>query len=299
MTAVVQTIQLPPTPTDSLLQRVSRPGSGTIPSLSNSLSTTPESDELTELRVSFPRRPLPTPPTMMHATQQRKHLAAAQSHSSVPAQVSPPISPKSQTHSRRTVRSSFYAHMGSTGLATISAKPEILSRLLDNLSWNDFHGLSSASRSLRRIFLDPAIKDVVFGHFIPGYRRALSLRDKRVWEDTIRMDYTDLGLLSESIIACGTEQSSDHSDSTTSAVDGDAVASISYARHLVALVEYERAVHFKAVRNDKTPAITITSTLTGRAIIAEHGAQHNATCSPRAGGPALEDINIVPQLEHA
>ena len=198
MTAVVQPIHLPPTPADGLLQRV--PGPSAVPSLSNSLSTTPESDELRELRLSFPRRPLPTPPTGAQMIQRKQPQPApailpTYMSSAAPAHV-PPVN-RIQSQTRRATGSSFYGRMHSAGLATISAKPRIVAHLLDHLTWNDFHALSSASHTLRRIFLDPAIKDVVFSHFVPGYRRALSLKDKRVWEDTIRLDYGDLGLFCE------------------------------------------------------------------------------------------------------
>lgn len=113
----------------------------------------------------------------------------------------PPMSSSPQT---RTSRFSFIPSARSTGLATVCANTKVLACLLDFLSWTDLHSLSGASRAIRRIFLDANVKETVFSHFVPGYRTALRLRDRRLWEDSIRMNYEDLGLLSKPQAFCST-----------------------------------------------------------------------------------------------
>lgn len=152
------------------------PGPQRRPPLSPAIS---ENDQLTELcsRISFPRRPLPAHPLIARS----------------PSPISP-VSPKQSA-----VRASFIASAHSNGLATVCADVKILPSLLRYLSWNDFHSLYGLSRSIRRVFLDATVKDTVLAHFIPGYRSALRMKDKRMWEDSIRMDYGDVRALVASL----------------------------------------------------------------------------------------------------
>ena len=108
--------------------------------------------------------------------------------------------PQSRVYSgsiQRSYRTSFITSARSTALATICSDCKILSCLLDFLSYQDFRSLNATSRAIRRIFIDASVKDVVFARFIPGYRAALRWRDSRMWEDSIRLNYTDLSLLGE------------------------------------------------------------------------------------------------------
>lgn len=104
----------------------------------------------------------------------------------------------SATPQVRVVRESFVSSARSTGIASICASTRILSRFLRFLSWNDFYTLNCTSRAVRRVFLDPDVKDAVFSHFISGYMKALRIRDSKIWEDSIQMSYTDLKHLRKS-----------------------------------------------------------------------------------------------------
>lgn len=138
-----------------------------------------DDDALGQLRSqhqrAFPKRPAPTF-TLGGRPQPRVSTSAA---------------PRSN-------RTSFFISARSNALATVCSDPKILTCLLSSLTFQDFRSLNATSKAIRRIFLDAPIKDVVFARFIPGYRAALRWRDSRMWEDTFRLNYTDLSLLGES-----------------------------------------------------------------------------------------------------
>ncbi|KAL5526541.1 hypothetical protein ACEPAF_8265 [Sanghuangporus sanghuang] len=152
-------------------------GAAPAPAIPNRGSPSPSAVERSQLidissKPSFSRRPLPPVPGVTR-------------NSSVMS--SSPLS--------RPVRASFISSARSMGLATICSNMRVLSCLLRFLTWSDFHSLSGTSRGIRRLFLDANVKETVFARFIPGYRIALKERDRRLWEDNIRMTYADLGLL--------------------------------------------------------------------------------------------------------
>ncbi|EJD06508.1 uncharacterized protein FOMMEDRAFT_17042 [Fomitiporia mediterranea MF3/22] len=146
-----------------------------VPSLQSHIV---DNDRLSQMqpRVSFARRPLPPQPNV---TRSSSSMSAS------------PLT--------RSARTSFISSDQSTSLATVCANCQVLSRLLEFISWADCHSLSGTSRAIRRVFLDANIKEVVFSRFIPGYRTALRARDRRLWEDNVRMDYVDLGLLTSAL----------------------------------------------------------------------------------------------------
>lgn len=65
------------------------------------------------------------------------------------------------------------------------------------MTWSEFQVLASLSRSFRHALLQERTKETVYTRFIPGYKSALERRDRRTWEDVIRLDYSDLALLSK------------------------------------------------------------------------------------------------------
>ena len=150
------------------------------PSLSHSDGTaTTESDDLNS--IILPTRPIPN---AFNRKQNQKLFR-------------PPPSALNNTKASRTFyRSSFHRP---NGLVRVVCHPRILDRLLLFISFDDFHSLSAASRIVRRIMLDPHMKDIVFSNFIPGYRIALKTRDRRFCDDQIRLDYGDLSILSKSL----------------------------------------------------------------------------------------------------
>ncbi|OJT07378.1 hypothetical protein TRAPUB_1783 [Trametes pubescens] len=73
--------------------------------------------------------------------------------------------------------------------------PGVLAQLLRHTSWQEFHALTSASRDLRQcIAQSQECRDVVFSHFVPGYRLARELSDVEQKSD-IAVDFHQLVFL--------------------------------------------------------------------------------------------------------
>lgn len=169
----------PKVPMAALLVDRARPVLDRTPSLTSSDSTTPDSDGPHELRPTpSVRRPLPTIPIHKKSSV---HTVSSQSTKRAP--------------SRPRARNGDGARL--CGLDKISSHPRVFAYLLEFLPWSDFYSLSGLSRSFRGFLLQDHIKDIVFARFVSGYCAALGHRDRRNWQDVIRMDYGDLNLLSE------------------------------------------------------------------------------------------------------
>ena len=177
MSAAVIASLITPPPRRSSLYPVQR-----TPSLTNSESTTPDSSE--EI-VAFPPVPNALPSTSLPSISE-KGKEPVYSIPSIP--VTPPLSPRRPRQRRR--RDSIYG---------VFTDARILSILLPYLTWEDVRALCYASHHFWLVMSKPRPKDVLLAHFVPGYRVALRSRDRRHYEDVIRMDLQDFELLSVSI----------------------------------------------------------------------------------------------------
>ncbi len=161
-----------------LVDRFVHPPLDRTPSLT-SAETSPDSEGSIELKPRpSVRRPLPPIPISKKSSVR---TVSSQSTKRARSRPRPPIPDGPRLR----------------GLSDIVSHPQIVSYLLDFLTWSDFQILSSLSRSFRLALFQEGTKEDVFAHFIPGYKTALGRRDRRTWEDVIRMDYSDLALLSE------------------------------------------------------------------------------------------------------
>lgn len=131
-------------------------------------------------------RPLPTPPTLVSRPSLSRRLgpAAAPIHRS--------SSRASATPQTRLPRESLISSTRTSGLVSICASPRILLRLLRFAPLSDLCALDGTSRAVRRVLREQDIKDAIFAHFIPGYAKALRIRDRHIWEDSVQVTYADL-----------------------------------------------------------------------------------------------------------
>ncbi|KLO17419.1 hypothetical protein SCHPADRAFT_821554 [Schizopora paradoxa] len=164
-----------------LVDRFVPPPLDRTPSLT-SAETSPDSDGSIELkpRLSL-RRPLPPVPV-----SKKGSVRTVSSQSTKRARSRSRPRPLPDEPRRR-------------GFSDVISQTQVFTSLLDFLTWSEFQVLSSLSRSFRRALLQESTKEVVFARFIPGYKFALGRRDRKTWEDVIRLDYGDLALLMSSL----------------------------------------------------------------------------------------------------
>ncbi|KAI0649066.1 hypothetical protein C8Q79DRAFT_948657 [Trametes meyenii] len=80
-------------------------------------------------------------------------------------------------------------------LSLALTQPGVLARLLETVSWTDFHALASTCRSLRQCLTSsPECQDVILSQFVPGYSYARALGDLEQKSD-IQVDFHQLTLL--------------------------------------------------------------------------------------------------------
>lgn len=178
--AAVATVITPPPRRSSLHHPVQR-----TPSLTNSDSTTPDGSE--EIPFSpassiahVPVRPLPVPP----GSEKCRQLAQ-----SIPIVSPTPALAHRKSRPRRR-RDALHAAF---------ADSRIVNALLPFLFWDDVRALCFASRRISHILSKPKLKDILLARFVPGYRVAMQSRDRRHYEDVLRMDIQDIDLLGESV----------------------------------------------------------------------------------------------------
>lgn len=121
--------------------------------------------------ASLSRRPLPTPPTPTTPSTLLRGSSIASSMLSSPR------------------------HDPLAAFATLCSCTRILSCLLRYLTWPEFAALHRLGRAVHTALQPPAVRDVVFSRFVPGYAYALRMRDARFWEDSLTMTYADLTTL--------------------------------------------------------------------------------------------------------
>ncbi|KAI0833532.1 hypothetical protein BC628DRAFT_1307581 [Trametes gibbosa] len=135
--------------------------------------------------VKTAERPLPPIPSGSSRPQRPPPCAYRQS---VASPVHPKLSPVPTHVPRPSARSPRL-------LTRALRHSGILAHFLRTSSWDDFHALASTCRDLRHLAArSPECRDVVFSHFVPGYRTARDLGDVEQRSD-IEVDFHQLALL--------------------------------------------------------------------------------------------------------
>lgn len=155
------------------------------PSLTNSdETTTTDSDYFISLDDS-------SVPTRISFTNVNTKSAVTK-----PLPVTPRPKQKEKQKSKSPINSSINTRPQNVSLIYTICQPHTLNRLLDHLSWQDFHALILVSKEMQQRLWRPGFKDLILSHFIPGYSKALRIRDARFWADSIQLTFKELEIYS-------------------------------------------------------------------------------------------------------
>jgi len=140
------------------------------------------------------RRPLPAiPEPMTQSSTQHPPSTTAMSMSR----------PTERVHHNPvpTVRvlSSFMPRVYISSLIATLQIPSILATFISHLDWVELHPLFITCKTLREVFRDSALRDVVLSRFVPGYSHCLPHRDMNHYQD-VQVSMHDLDLLCTSVL---------------------------------------------------------------------------------------------------
>ena len=151
------------------------------PSLSNSdETTTSDSDYFINFTDSLP------PTLISFGNFSPNANASSNALPDKPLPITPRQRQKSKAPARRekSVSSVIASRIPFT---SVLCDQRILRRFLTHAAWQDFHALLFVSRELQQNLWRPDLKDILFSRFIPGYSKALRIKDSRFWVDNIRL----------------------------------------------------------------------------------------------------------------
>jgi hypothetical protein len=81
-------------------------------------------------------------------------------------------------------------------LQNILSSPRILDYILSLVSYGDFFALTATCSELRDLMQEPALKDAILSHFLPGFRSLLRTKTPELFVD-VRVTVGDLNVFRE------------------------------------------------------------------------------------------------------
>ena len=150
------------------------------------------------------RRPLPAIPEpilapMTQSSTQRPEALLSSSSSKPP----PTATPIERVHHNPVpttrVLSSFMPRVYISSLISTLQIPSILAAFVSHLDWAELHPLFITCKTLREVFRESALRDVVLSRFVPGYSHCLRHRDMNHYQD-VQVSMHDLDLLCTSVV---------------------------------------------------------------------------------------------------
>lgn len=93
-------------------------------------------------------------------------------------------------------RKSSPSPLRSPTLEGIVGHPRVLDCLLSFISYGDFNALTSSCSELRDLMQEPALKDAILSHFLPGFRSLLRTKTPELFVD-VRVTVSDLNVFRE------------------------------------------------------------------------------------------------------
>lgn len=81
-------------------------------------------------------------------------------------------------------------------LQNILSSPRILDHTLSLISYGDFFALTATCSELRDLMQEPALKDTILSHFLPGFRSLLRSKTPELFVD-VHVTVSDLNVFRE------------------------------------------------------------------------------------------------------
>lgn len=180
------------------------------PSSVSPLTTTGDSITTTNRQFSS-RRPLPdipepiSAPTTQFSTQRANFLSSSLSRGTQELPFIAPASRRVHHNPVPTTRvlSSFMPRSYNSSILSTLQIPSVLAAFVSHLDWFELHPLFITCKTLRELFRESALRDVVLSRYVPGYTHCLRIRDMNHYQD-VQVSIHDLDLLRASALFSST-----------------------------------------------------------------------------------------------
>jgi len=160
---------------------------------------------ITTTNRQFSSRPLPAIPEPISApttqfSTQRADLSSSPSWTTqeLPSTAATPRRVHHNPAPTNRVLSSFMPRMHISTLLSTLQNPSVLAAFISHLDWVELHPLFITCKTLREVFRESALRDVVLSRYVPGYSHCLLSRDMNHYQD-VQVSIHDLDLLCTSV----------------------------------------------------------------------------------------------------